>query len=149
MNPPISLRTLIEKLERGCEAQRAYLNRTSGEFAVLDASQLDRRQPDQDPDGSNSNAAQILGSREWLPLPGPYEIDDFDIMVQFCYSVEDRAVRAELLHRVEGPGAFARFSNALSHHNLDQDWLAFKQSQYKRFAIEWLEWNSIPYQEDI
>jgi hypothetical protein len=147
---PLSLRTIVESIAESCEEQRAFLNKTTGEFAVIPIHELDRQRSLSDNHSETPEAAsQILSSRDWVQLPGPYEIDDFEIMQAFCHRIPDRAVRAELLDLTEGPGAFARFRDAAAQHNLTGDWQAFKKSKYKRFAIEWLEWNGLSYREDI
>ena len=146
----LSLRTIVESIADSCEEQRAFLNKTSGEFAVIPVHELDRQRTPLDNHNESSEATgQILSSRDWVQLPGPYEIDDFEIMQAFCYSVSDRDIPTELLHLTEGPGAFARFRDAVAQHGLAKDWHAFKDRKIKLFAIDWLEWNGLSYREDI
>lgn len=90
-------------------------------------------------------ALKILESDEYLELPAKSEIHEWNIMRQFCNSIEDARLRRSLLDAIHGAGAFGLFRHLIDEHDITEDWYAFRQSALESIAVGWLEANKIPY----
>ena len=94
------------------------------------------------------NAITVLESDDYLTLPGKREIDDYDMMDDFCASLADDRLRDRLLDMIRGSGAFRRFKNAIHGYDIADDWYRFRDAALKEIAIAWLKENQIAYADD-
>ena len=69
-------------------------------------------------------------------------------MEDFCLAFKDRRVGEELYSLIKGSGAFRRFKNAIYSKGIEKAWFQFRQTEFERIAIEWLEEEEIPYTRD-
>lgn len=74
--------------------------------------------------------------------------DDYSIMEDFCYSIEDEELREEFLYAIRGNGAFRMFKDKIHQYDLEDQWYDYKYQKYKDIAIEWCEENNIEYREN-
>ena len=85
-------------------------------------------------------AKEVINSDDYLPLPSKFEIHEYNIIEEFCYSVVDDKIR--------GRGAFSRFKNAIRMNRIEEEWYRFRQEELEKIAIDWLEANQISYTKD-
>ena len=69
-------------------------------------------------------------------------------MKNFCYAVQNEALRNKLLDLIRGSSAFRRFKNFIDHKGIVKDWYAFRESALKEIASEFLEEANIPFTDD-
>ncbi|HSN74775.1 MAG TPA: UPF0158 family protein, partial [Anaerolineae bacterium] len=93
-------------------------------------------------------AEEILMSDDWLRLPDQFEIHEWQIMRDFCYSLDDERLESELLDAIHGSGAFRAFKNTIHYRGIEQDWYRFRQEALEQIARDWLERNEIPFVEE-
>ncbi len=82
---------------------------------------------------------------KYIPLPSEFDIHEWEIMKNFCYSVEDDKKSSLLLKAIHGSGAFRCFKDSVFRFGMDDQWYEFRDSVIKKIVIEWCEENSIKY----
>jgi|SRR5699024_8762708 len=82
---------------------------------------------------------------KYLPLPSKFDIDEYGMIEDFCFSVEDSKTEAKLLHAIRGKGAFRRFKDMIVDLDLEEDWYNYRDKRYKQIAIEFCEDHGLEY----
>lgn len=82
---------------------------------------------------------------ESIILPTQYEINEYQIMVDFIEKIDNLEVKNNLQRLIQGKGVFRRFKDYCLEINIIQDWYNFKEQKYKEIAIEWCERNELKY----
>ncbi len=150
----VSLRNVAEELDALMEGFLAYLNRETGEVAVI--SLEDIRILDSDGDTEESDLPEwqlanlvltrdVLESDDWVRLPSRFDIHEWALMEEFSESVNDAALRDELLAAIRGAGAFRHFKDAVARHDIRESWLDFKLAALERLAATWLDRLGVAY----
>ena len=78
-------------------------------------------------------------------LPTQYEINEYQIIVEFIETIDNEKVREELQRTIQGKGAFRRFKDYCFETNIIQDWYEYKEQKYKEIAIKWCIENELQY----
>jgi len=79
----------------------------------------------------------------YIPLPREYEIHEYQIMEEFVKSMEEEGAARELLHAMQGKGAFRRFKEKVSLLSLEDRWYNHREEAYEKIAVEWCVKNGI------
>jgi len=90
-----------------------------------------------------------LHSDEYVQLPDDYEIHEYTIIKDFCYEIQDEALRNELLELIRGKGAFRRFKGLIYSRDMEQQWYKFRATAFARIAKDFLEAHKIPFVDDV
>lgn len=80
-----------------------------------------------------------------LILPTQYEINEYQIIVEFIETIDKPEIKNNLQRLIQGKGAFRRFKDYCFEINIIQDWYKYKNERYKEIAIEWCEQNELEY----
>ena len=128
------------------------LNRHTGELVTLCREELSAEEEDDDigdyPEWQKEmiiRAKEVIDSDDYLPLPSKFDIHEYNIMEDFCFSVADDKITGALLDKIRGTGAFRRFKDAIHMNEMEEEWYRFRQEELEKIAIDWLEANQIPY----
>lgn len=78
-------------------------------------------------------------------LPIKYEINEYQMMVDFIETIENKKIKDNLQRLIQGKGAFRRFKDYCLKINIIKDWYDFKEQKYKEIAIDWCEQNELKY----
>jgi Uncharacterised protein family (UPF0158) len=153
MSVKVSLQAVVDELDALMEGCVAYVNAKTGELISL--SEDDRMLAEQQVDPEEEipkwqqealpKIRDVLESEDYLELPSKFDIHEYAIMENFCYSIDDPRLRSELLNAIRGSGAFSRFKSVIHSRKIQNAWYAFKQAALERIAIDWLEDKGIPY----
>jgi hypothetical protein len=145
----------MEEMEVQPEETSTYLNRKTGEIITvaeqdfIDAEELESI--DHLPVWQQEallNAYDVLEHYEnYQKLPTKYELNEYEMMEDFCYSINDPQRQADLLKAIKGKGAFRRFKDQVMSVGLDEQWYSFREERYKKLAIEWCKEHSIDFYE--
>ncbi len=152
----IKLVDIITGLDFQSEETSTYLNKETGEvfFIMSQAFNVVEEEDDSyismyDLDEKQIETARdILKDEEgikYIPLPSEFDVHEWEIMKNFCYSVEDDKKSRSLLKAIHGRGAFRCFKDSVSRFVMDDQWYDFRNLEIKKIAIEWCEENSIKY----
>jgi len=149
----VSLKDIVEALEIGSQTAENILDPATGEIVlVTDDDELEIEDLDDDlrPEWQVEHFKKIrklLKSKKVLRLPNSYDINEWSLMEEFCYTIENVKHQEILLDSIRGKGAFRRFRETLDRFVLKDEWSSFRQSALQKIAREWLEENKIAYKE--
>ena len=74
--------------------------------------------------------------------------NNYDIMQEFIYTINNDKVREQLFNNTRGKGAFRRFREITDYNNITDDWYKFQDNKYKEIAEEWCINNEIEFERD-
>ena len=155
MPPTIHLRDVVGEMEGFDDNFRSFLNRATGELVTVGVEDLSAVEESYELEATPQwqreaiqKAEEIMVSDDWLELPSKFEIHEWEIMRDFCYSLDAERLSSELLDAIHGSGAFRAFKNTIYYRGIEQDWFRFQQDALEQIARDWLERNEIPFLEN-
>jgi len=80
-----------------------------------------------------------------VPLPGKYELREYDLMEEFGELQANPGAANQLLRAIQGKGAFRRFRDTLGRLGLTEEWYAYRARAMERFVRNWCEQNGVGY----
>src|SRR5882724_2258141 len=153
--PLVKLKDVVDALDIAGYEHRQYLDKRTGEVIVLTKEEMSAAEEDEDPedypDWQQENilkAQEVLETDHYLELPTQFDIDEYQIMDDFCLSLKKRQIGDELHRLIKGSGAFGRFKGAIHSLGVADAWYAFRAAEFERSAVEWLEQEGISYSRD-
>lgn len=151
---PLSLRELVQELQFVSDDVMIYLNRFTGEFCTV-TEEIRMMMDSGREDGPAWQREAVAMAREaedsdnYIPLPTPFDIDEYGIMADFCASIEDEDLRADLGEAIRGKGAFRLFRNQVQARDLEKAWSEFENRAFAEIGRKWLEENGLSFKEDL
>lgn len=149
---PVSLQAVVEEMDGQGDEVTAYLNRVTGELVSLRYEEMLMAENDESVEDLPvwqqelvQLAEKVIFSDEYMPLPTPYEIYEYDIMRRFTYALEDERLANQLDRALRGKGAFHRFKDTVHRRGVADQWYVFRQEAFERIAVAWLDEHEIPY----
>ena len=82
---------------------------------------------------------------ESIILPTQYEINEYQMMVDFIDTIENLEIKNNLKRLIQGKGAFRRFKDYCFEMDIIQDWYKYRDEKYKEIAIDWCKQNQFEY----
>ena len=82
---------------------------------------------------------------ECIPLPSKYQIDEYSMMDEFIYEIDNPRIRNRLEYAISGRGAFRRFKDVCFDEGIEKDWYNYRDLKYKELAEEWCDRYKIEY----
>ena len=82
---------------------------------------------------------------ESIILPTQYEINEYQMMVDFIDTIENLEIKNNLKRLIQGKGAFRRFKDYCFEMDIIQDWYKYRDEKYKEIAIDWCKQNELEY----
>ncbi|WP_102346133.1 UPF0158 family protein [Bacillus sp. Marseille-P3661] len=151
----VKLEDIIEGMEMQSEETISYLNLETGELVYVSREALliaeDGEDYDHLPEWQQEIAKiayDIVDSLgKYAELPTKFEIDDYEIMERFCYSISDDNIQGKLLNAIKGKGAFRRFRDSVEHLGIINQWYTYRDISYKEIAREFCVSKNIGYIE--
>jgi len=155
MSIQIKLKDIIEEMEIQFEESRSLLNITTGEIVLVTSEDLrtveDEKPFDHLPEWEQENrmiAMDVVENFEnYIELPTKYEVNEYEIMENFCLTVIDQRKRESLLRAIRGKGAFRRFKDEIIDFEMEEQWYSYREECFKQVAIEWCQEYKINYIE--
>jgi hypothetical protein len=157
MTTPVKLKEVIDCLETQSDETHYYLDPQPGEIILLSADQLRAVENEEDDDLSaypEWERPVILQARQvfenpaqFIELPDKWEINEYAIMEEFCLSIVDTDISAQMFYAIKGKGAFGRFRDKLIRYHLEDKWYRFLNEALRKIAVEWCQHHHISYTE--
>jgi hypothetical protein len=155
LNNPVKLQSIIEELEMQFEESRTFLNIETGEIILVTSEELraaEEEEPfDHLPDWQEEDrkvAIDVIENFEnYKELPTKYEVNEYEIMEDYCITISDQVKRDALLKAIKGKRAFRRFKDKIIDFDIEEQWYSFRDERYKEIAIEWCQDNNVNYIE--
>ena len=91
----------------------------------------------------------IANPLRFVQIPDRFEINEWEMMQAFCRSIPDARLQEVLDRAIHGAGAFRRFKDQVSRHDLWPAWDRFKQEQLLDRARNWCREQGLEWVEDI
>jgi len=149
----VKLEDILEGVEMQFDETNTYLNVKEG--VVVQVSDQDLRRAEEDESFDDlydwqiediKTAIDILENFEdYIRLPTKFDINEYDMMEDFCYSLSNDKDRNRLLKAISGRGAFRRFKDEVFDMGIRDEWFEFRDKCYKKIAIEWCQDHGIEY----
>ena len=133
----VTLSKIIEGLEMVDEIIDCYYNPKKDEIFLSNIGEYSEEDLDE---------IDELFEKSYI-LPTQYEINEYQIMVDFIETIDNLEIKSNLERLIQGKGAFRRFKDYCFESNIIQDWYNFKKQKYKEIAINWCEQNELKYKE--
>jgi hypothetical protein len=153
---PVRLSKLVEELQSLPVECQAYFNKVTSETVILFPDTMsifeELNETNDLPEWEIERREEhkhVLTSGDFLELPDAFDIDEYHMMKNFTYTLEDGIIRNILFESIRGHGAFRRFKNIVEQYSLREDWFEFKEQAYKEIVIDWLNRHRIPYEDDL
>ena len=154
MPPPVRLQEIADALEWQPEDSSSFLNRDTGQVAVVSDDLLQAAEESSDPGWTLQAwqqpewelAQQIVTTDCFEPLPTRFEVHEWAIMRDFAYSLLSGQRREDLLASLHGAGAFRHFKSSVRRQGLEPAWLAFRTAAFQQIARDWCEEHQIAWQ---
>lgn len=148
----VKLSDIIEGMEMQTDEMRSFLNKENGTVYSITYEEL-RAAEDEEPlekfpqwqRESIELAVEILETDNYIALPSKFDIHEYNIMEEFCLSLEDEELSDLLYNSIKGSGAFRRFKDNIHRHGIAEEWYKFREEAFKKIAIEWCADNDIRY----
>ncbi|MED1471681.1 UPF0158 family protein [Bacillus salipaludis] len=155
MSIQVKLKDIIEEMEIQFEESRSLLNIKTGEFVLVTSEDLraaeDEKTFEHLPEWEQENrmiAIDVVENFEnYLELPTKYEVNEYEIMENFCLTVSDQRKQEFLLRAIKGKGAFRRFKDKIIDFEIEDQWYSYRDECFKQIAIEWCKENKINFIE--
>jgi len=151
----IKLSDIVDAMQMQSETMSNYLNKKTGEIVPISEEEMDAAENDEPIEDSPEwqeegikTAKEILETDDYIPLPSPFDIHEYEIMERFCLSIKDQKISDDLYSAIKGSGAFRRFKDKVQRHGIEQDWYKYQDASYRKIAKEWCEENRIKFMED-
>jgi len=131
----VTLSKIIEGLEMVDNIVDCYYNQQKDEIFLSNIGEYDKFTEDE---------IDELFEKSII-LPTQYEINEYQIMVDFIETIDNEKVKEELQRLIQGKGTFRRFKDYCFEANIIQDWYKYKEQKYKEIAINWCVVNKLQY----
>ena len=131
----VTLSKIIEGLEMVDNIVDCYYNPNKDEIFLSNIGEHE--------DLSVDEIDELFG--ESIILPTQYEINEYQIMVDFIETIENPEINSNLQRLIQGKGAFRRFKDYCASMNIIQEWYEYRDKRYKEIAIDWCRKNELEY----
>ena len=149
----VDLDKVLEALEFVSDEGNSYYNKGTGEIIYIGEEEqriADRCEMDElegYPEWQREIIETAIDLEEnwdnYISLPSKFDIDEYEIMVEFCDSIENDRISKQLSNSLNGRGAFRRFKDTAIRLNVENKWYDFRDEALKKIAVEWSEDNGI------
>jgi hypothetical protein len=155
MSIQIKLKDIIEEMEIQSIESRSFLNFKTGEIVLVTSDDFrvaeEPEEIDDLPDWQRENIMIAIDVDEnfenYIELPTKHDINEYEIVGDFCQTVSDQQKQDTLLRAIKGKGAFRRFKDKVTEFQIEDQWYSYRDKRLKQIAIEWCQDNNVRYTE--
>lgn len=151
----LKLADIIDAIEFHSDEHHAFIDVKNNMVCILSDSALSYAEND-DEDYPDWQHEEILCAKAFLEdetnnfiaLPTQHDADEYSIMEDFAFTLDDEHKKEKLLIALQGKGAFRRFKDTVICLEIENDWYRFRDEQYRQFTLDWCETNGINIKKD-
>ncbi|MFK9092522.1 hypothetical protein [Bacillus salipaludis] len=118
----VKLEHIIEGMEIQSEENRSYLNLKTGEIvnvsqealAIAEDGEENEHPPEWQQDDVKLAYDIVDNFDQFTGLPSSFDINEYETMESYCYSLSDSKTQDVLLASIRGNGAFRRFKDSVN-----------------------------------
>ena len=151
----VKLSDIIDAMDIQMDESLSYVDKETGEVLNFMHEELVAAEDDEPLDDfpewqreSIQKAKKIIYEDNAPSLPTKWDIHEYRIMKNFCYSIEDERISDSLFRAIRGRGAFRYFKDSIHRFGIQDDWYKYRYEAFKKIAIEWCEDSNIEYIDD-
>lgn len=155
MSVQIKLKDMVDELEVQLDDFHSFLNVKTGQIVGVTSEDLQAAE-DEEPfehlvewqqDDRRTAKDIVENDEDYMEFPTKYEINEYQIIEEFCYSISDERKQEALLRAIRGRGAFRRFKDTIIEFGIEDQWYVYRNEILKQIAIKWCQENDINYIE--
>ena len=150
----VKIKKIVDELEMILDEHSSYFNISDGEVYTVSDEEMSAAeegdQLDDFPDWQQENIAiaqSIISKDNYIELPSKFDVHEYAIMEEFCYTIKDSKISDALQIAIQGKGAFRKFKDACHRFNFIEQWYSYKNEALKDIAISWCNDNNLEYEE--
>ena len=151
MPSTVRLNDIVDALEMQFDEASSFLDLDTGQVEIVSHALLRvaEESGDEKPDLPTWQkheweiAKRIASTDRFQELPTKFEVHEWEIMQDFSRSVESDSIRRDLLHALDGAGAFRNFKDTLQRYRIESAWFGFRTEALRQIALSWCEENQI------
>ncbi|WP_077706334.1 UPF0158 family protein [Virgibacillus dokdonensis] len=155
MSQALKLSDLIDEMDMQSDDSNGFVNKKTGEIVYIMREFLsmaeDGEKGDHLPSWEQKQlklAEDIVFSFEkYQTIPSKYDMNEYDIMEDFCLAVKNERHQQQLLTAIRGKGAFRRFKDKIIALDLEDDWYDYHHNRLKEIAIDFCHRHEIKYED--
>lgn len=154
MGVKVKLADIVDAMELRFEGFYQFLYKKTGQVISITSEELSEAEElpeDVCPEDLDEGIAQALdyyeNDQDYVALPEDHEIDEYEIMQNFCFSISPEQGQKQLLRAIDGRGAFRRFKDLIYELEIADEWYQFCEAAYVEIARQWCEDNDLAYEE--
>jgi hypothetical protein len=155
MDGPVLLSEIITGMDCQLEDSFSFLDQKTGAVVTVSREELsaaeEEKPLEQFPVWQQDcieTAGEILETDDFIALPSQFDIDEYNMMVEFCDSLDDGRLSNIMHNSIRGRGAFRRFKDNIHRYDIAEDWYRYRDESLRKIAIVWCEENGINYVDD-
>lgn len=153
MSMKVKLEDIVEGMEMQSDDNRSFLNLHTGEIVYVSQEALLIAEDGEDYEHLSEwqqdevkIALDIVESfGKYAALPSQFDINEYDLMERFCYSLSNVKMQDVLLNSIRGRGAFRRFKDNVHRLEISDKWYDYRDMKYKEIAKEFCKRNGIDF----
>lgn len=139
----LSLSELLTNMEFQSDEVIIYYSKLGNEFCFL-GEEIFSGEGDDD-----ALEAEIeKNPNNYISIPNRSDLDEYSLMEEFIFSLEDEKKINQLSLAIKGRGAFRRFKDVASEIGVINEWYVFRDKHFKKIAIDWCNDNKLQYVDD-
>ncbi|MCD7809070.1 MAG: UPF0158 family protein [Erysipelotrichaceae bacterium] len=133
----VYIEDIADALDGSMDCIEQFLNTDTGEIVYL----MSDRALEED----TELAEEIEEKDCYRRLPDQYDLDEWHVMEDFAYSLDNKEYAQELLSRLNRRKAYRNFKDAINYYGIAQDYYHFRYLAYIKKAIDWCHYRDIVY----
>ncbi len=141
----VKLSQLIEAIEYSNDENEVVINLKTGEVYFITQEILNLVE-DNESHYADWQKEEVAWAKDYLanpdcyqPFSSPSTADEYKIMEDFIFSLQNQHQQEKLELALQGKGVFRRFKNMVKDLGLESNWFQFREERHKQFALEWCE----------
>ena len=153
MSVKIKIDDIVEGMEFQMEEYSTLLNTKSGIVVSVPNHYLGKAEEGEYDDVENLDEEEKIAYDivenwdDYEDLPTTFDINEYKMIENFCFTINNEVKKDRLLRAIQGKGAFRRFKDTAHDLDLIQDWYTYRENCYKQIAIEFCEGLGLEYKE--
>lgn len=137
MSLPVYIYDVVDEIDGESDMITAFINRKTGELTILTEDDYYALQMLDDGGAIEDlppwqqkiipKLREVDESDDFMPLPSPFDVHEYQIMEDFIRALEDGRVKDELFEAIRGRGAFLRYKDKAFYHNVQGEYWDFEK----------------------
>lgn len=147
-----NLKIIAEAIGAQFDEETAWFDRETGEVVVVSSAEArasEENHPLEDyPEWQHEMievARKVINDKagRYLALPSKWDFHEYDVMEEFCLSLENEEQSEYLLDAIRGRGAFRMFKDVIHKFEIQEDWYRFRDKVLHELATKWAGENDV------